>query len=216
MNYVRYKRWLKVWCNRQDPPVPIPKGFNPNNNKFGKPAHELVKRAQRRARIPVSGQFDSRTIWLIAPIHERAVIVAQKELGNHEWPANSNWGDDVKKYLASAGITFPTAWCAAFVTYCYKKAGYKGALPKQLAWVPAWVTWAKAKGKTVPLRHARRGDLICVEWGDGDPTADHIGIITAKHLLSSEYSTIEGNVGNGGRVERRKRYFYQTATVIRL
>ena len=45
--------------------------------------------------------------------------VAAGEIGSMEVPPGSNWGPKVKDYLVSAGVTFPAAWCAGFVYWCF-------------------------------------------------------------------------------------------------
>jgi cell wall-associated NlpC family hydrolase len=216
LNTKTYKRWLVAYMKKRD--IPIPSGFRITNN-CGKACQTAIKRVQARARIKRTSRFDDRTIWLIAPLHQRVAIVAEKEKGAKEWPAGSNSGPEVNRYLKATGLGPGYPWCAAFVTWCLKKAGYKGSLPQNTAYVPSWVNWAKAKGKTVKPRHARRGDLICFEF-DNDHLADHIGIVLRNRWWKQEYLTIEGNTSvtsddNGGKVQRRTRYFSQVATIIR-
>lgn len=81
------------------------------------------------------------------------------------------------------------AWCAAFTSYVWEKAGY------QVDWtnpnyVPAIWNDAKAKLDTATADQAEPGDLIIFDWqGDGRP--DHIGIVDSVN--GTTITTIEGN-----------------------
>ncbi|MGI2905492.1 peptidoglycan-binding protein [Tolypothrix sp. VBCCA 56010] len=94
-------------------------------------------------------------------------------------------------------------WCAAFVTYCCRQVGME--IPDKpegfwatMALVDSWKFWAQkqgywyTKGSITP----RRGDILVFEWGDGDSSLDHIGIVRGYTLGSSTILTSEGNNGN--------------------
>lgn len=77
-----------------------------------------------------------------------------------------------RKWAAAAGISYTTAWCAAYVSYGLAKLGIQP--PLNPAYTGSWLTW-KGGEKVDGLSNARPGDLIVIDWGDGGRT-DHIGI----------------------------------------
>lgn len=119
-------------------------------------------------------------------------------------------GDDAN----SAGITFPTAWCAAFVVFVLHKAGYGGRLPDQPAWVPSWADWARKTHRTVSKVNARKGDLVCLNWPGTDPTPDHIAIVTGNLGALKRVTTVGGNEGDA--VRQGWRPYSYLHTVIRV
>ncbi len=138
----------------------------------------------------------------MTPARLEAVRIARTQLGIKEHPAGSNWGPRVSLYLKSAGINFPAPWCAAFVTYCLTRAGYKVTTPGPAS-VESWEQWAKRHGYLVarPLR----GDIVCYDW-NADNWYDHIGFV--ERVLALRWrgrvfvgyvKTIEGNTTSGAR-----------------
>lgn len=215
MNNKRRKKYMYKYAMRHG--IPIPKGFRPNINAFGKPARRLAFNILRHANkmhyaIP-SRQFDD----LVKPMRVKVMEVVRSQLGTKEWPPFSNSGE-VLRYLKSAGITFPAPWCASFVTWCLKKAGLKG-LPDKPAWVPAWEAWAERKGWVVPKHKARKGDIVTFQF-DSDATGDHIGFVTRNLGIVKGITTIEGNATSdaapGGGVVRKWRPWSQVHLVIRI
>lgn len=117
-------------------------------------------------------------------------------------------------HIGSAPVFYD--WCAAFVTWCCRKAGF--VIPDQpegfwatMALVDSWRYWAKTKGFWHPAggRNSsgyvwtatgdlpRRGDILTFEWFDTDPnTPDHIGIVRGYVAGSQVIQTSEGNRGN--------------------
>lgn len=141
-------------------------------------------------------------------IRERALRIAQTQVGVKEDPPGSNWGPKVRRYLAAAGIKVPAPWCAAFVTWCYAQAGKKLTFPNRAS-VGFFEDWAKKEGFLVTK--PQRGDLVVYRWDDDD-WPDHIGFIekvTAIKWNSKEFAgratTIEGNWDN--QVKRGTRWF---------
>lgn len=112
--------------------------------------------------------------------------VAESQLGVTESPIGSNWGPQVKEYLASTGINFPAPWCAAFVQWCLNKIGQKG----YGAYVPSW------DKKSLRVETPKRNDLGLV-WFSSMKRYAHIYIVTGRPSLRSVES-IEGNTNNGG------------------
>jgi hypothetical protein len=94
-------------------------------------------------------------------------------------------------------------WCAAFVTWCCRKAGIN--IPDRpegfyatMALVDAWKYWAQQNGFWHPTGSAlpKRGDILVFEWFDGDVQLDHIGIVRGYLPGSPTVETSEGNRGN--------------------
>jgi len=194
--------------------LPIAKGFRWRTNKVGAACVATLKTYQRFVGIDQSGEFDRRTMDALFPAQFRARIaaIAKDEVGVHE--TSTNWGPRVKEYLAAAGITFPTAWCAAFCVFVAHKAGYRGPWPDKLAWVPSWASWARQTGRSVPAVSARKGDLVCVNWPGTDATPDHIAVVTGNLGALKRLTTVGGNEGNA--VREAWRLYYLAHTVIRI
>ena len=112
--------------------------------------------------------------------------IAESQLGVTEQPIGSNWGPQVKSYLASTGIDFPAPWCAAFVQWCLNKIGQKG----YGAYVPSW------DKKDLRVETPKRNDLGLV-WFSSMKRYAHIYIVTGRPSTRSVES-IEGNTNNGG------------------
>lgn len=127
-----------------------------------------------------------------------ALAVAQTQVGVEENGRN-NWGPKVQVYLKTTGISFPAAWCMAFVHWCYEQVGvHLGGT----ASVGNFVAWARKNGELIPIRPFR-GDLVAFYF-DGDSWPDHVGFV--HRVLSIRLSglwyirTIEGNTGTSGAV----------------
>lgn len=212
MNYRKnkYRLYRRMRANK----LPIAKGFNWRTSRCGNPCVQTLKTYQKFVGIQQTGEFDRRTLDALFPVQFRARIadLAKKEVGVHE--TTPNWGDRIKNYLAAAGITFPTAWCAAFVTFILHRAGYRRDLPPKPAWVPSWSEWARKTGRTVSKASARKGDLVCINWPGTDPSPDHIAIVTGNLGALKRVTTIGGNEGDA--VRQGWRPYSQLHTVIRV
>ncbi len=210
----QWKYRLKRRCRANG--VKIEQGFNWRTSRVGKPCFRTLKNYQHFVGIEQSGEFDRDTLDALYPPRFRARIaeVAAKELGTHE--SSTNWGRRIRDYLHAAGITFPTAWCAAFATFVAHKAGYRGPWPSQLAWVPSWAEWARHSGRSIARVKARKGDLVCLNWPGTSSTPDHIAVVTGNLLAAKQLTTIGGNEGEPGAVRRAWRPYTQIHTAIRL
>jgi hypothetical protein len=208
MNYRQVKRWLKRYCRAHH--IEIRRGFSVRTNTWGKPARRMCEDVQAREGLPITGQPDARTVLAIMPFRLKLVRIARAELGTRETPAGSNWGDRVRQYLAAAGITFPTAWCMAFVIFVMKKAGWKGSWPERRAWVPDFDAWATAKGYERRKLSARRGYVVTFNW-DSDPASEHVGFIIRNLGPLKQVLCLEGNATSpeipGGGVVTKWRYW---------
>ena len=131
-----------------------------------------------------------------------ALKVAQTQVGQKENPVGSNWGEPVKSYLASVGISFPASWCMAFVYWCFRQAT-KDPLPLiQTGGVLR--AWNESKKNRV-IGEPMAGDIFIMDFGKG---LGHTGIV--EKVDAAFIYTIEGNTNNTGsregiEVARRKR-----------
>ena len=133
----------------------------------------------------------------------KAVEVALDESRKHVVEVGgNNRGARVDDYLRGVGLAGTASpWCAAFVTFCLHKAGWKvghaaGAAgdPWNMAYCPAWATEASQARfglHLVPFAQARRGDVVLFDWGD-DHIADHIELVRSKPVFG-RLLTIGGN-----------------------
>lgn len=123
------------------------------------------------------------------------------------------WGNKwINKYY---GNPIGTAWCGAFVFYCFKKAGAGKAFCSRSsnpAYVPNIDNWGSKR--KVNRYNGKPGDIVIFDWG-GDGTRDHVGFIYKNHG-GGVYTTIEGNTGGGlGTVMFRRRYRSDIYSIIR-
>lgn len=102
-----------------------------------------------------------------------------------------NRGVWVQKFLAAVGLGPGYAYCASFVFWCLKTAGYKGDLPKLPAAVRNWAAWAQKTGRIVDK--PERGDLFY--WLNEDGTG-HIGFVVKNRGMMVD--TLEGNTNEAG------------------
>ena len=114
------------------------------------------------------------SIWISAACGQTPLEVAQCEIGRGETIAN-NRGPDIKRYGADG-----QPWCAAFVSYCAKKAGMN--IPYTLR-VKDYLRLGKC------VASPRAGDLIVFTRQGGG----HIGIV--EKVEGNKITTIEGNTG---------------------
>ena len=192
-----------------------PKKFTPDTNSFGEAANALMQRVVH---------FDGLSLA------DRIVFVAESQLGVTEHPPNSNWGPEVKQYLAAAGITTRSIynyWCAAFDTWCVIHAGYTGKLPGNPASCTEWMNWAKPRHLWVKPQDVKPGDLLQFNL-DTDSALEHTGICVAvvrdSHGKITAVIAIEGNTSsddngsqdNGGGVYKKTRSIALVVGAVRL
>lgn len=123
---------------------------------------------------------------------DTALQIARTEIGQSEQPKGSNWGDAVKKYLASVGIGFPAPWCMAFVYWSVDKAakelGQQNPLARTGGVMPQWNASKKLRVTT-----PRKGDLFVMSFGKG---LGHIGFVDS--VQGDRIQTVEGNSNDEG------------------
>lgn len=157
----------------------------------------------------------------MATTADKILDIAKKEIGYSRWTdpqtgtKYGRWyaskvGD---KYYGADGVPF----CAMFVSWCFDQAGDPNGCPGiPGAYCPWIVTAGKNSGQTVPVKDARKGDVVLFDWG-GDGVSDHIGFVESNN--GSYLTCIEGNTtgtnGQSGGVNRRTRAYSTVICVIR-
>lgn len=130
--------------------------------------------------------------YVMLPGRERRVLAAAwlcdvvkvREKGN-------NAGELVEAILASTGLPKGNPWCAA--------AQHVVALVSQ-TWHPktgaasvrVWRDKGRTSGRAIPVKSAKRGDLLTKDYGNGK---GHIGVCVRR--LGPLIASIEGNTGSG-------------------
>lgn len=133
----------------------------------------------------------------IENFRERIVAIAAKEIGVRE-ATDNNDGPRVEEYLAYTDLGKGYAWCAAFVSWCYGKAGRDA--PRN-AWSPALFPNVRCYTKEQIQREAvRPADLFGI-YSQRLGRINHVGIVwklEGRYIL-----TVEGNVANRVLSKRR-------------
>lgn len=122
-----------------------------------------------------------------------ALDIAKTQIGLEEIPRGSNWGINIKKYLASVGIDFPASWCMGFVYWCLneaaKKKGVKNPLIKTGGVLNQW--------QNIPVSYKVKtpqpGDIFIMDFGQGH---GHTGYV--EKVDGNRIETVEGNSNADG------------------
>lgn len=129
---------------------------------------------------------------------QKVVAVASSQVGNCEQPRGSNQGPEVDQYLASVGINFPAAWCAAFVYWCHCEAGID--IPKTGGVLDLW-NKASANRVTDP----QPGDVVIFDCGGGKGHTGIVELVDGDTLMAIEGNTNDDGSRDGYEVARRQR-----------
>lgn len=128
------------------------------------------------------------------PVEVRALHVARSQDGVRE-ATGRNDGEAVAKFLAAAGLRIRAPWCAAYVFWCLRKAGWKQKGPQHPASTWWWADWAKSSGRLIKdPRKVRRGMLFV--WNRNGK--GHIGFVLSEPDRLGRFRTLEGNTNAGG------------------
>lgn len=128
---------------------------------------------------------------------ERIVDIAVEEIGVREATGNND-GKRVEEYLAYTGLGKGYAWCAAFASWCYGKAGL--AAPRN-AWSPALFPLARRyKARQIGQGTVRQADLFAI-YSSSLQRINHVGIVRKKE--GNWIVTVEGNADNRVLCKRR-------------
>lgn len=137
---------------------------------------------------------------------EKILEIARGEIGEREFPPNSNKIKYNTAYYGREVSESNYAWCAVFVWWCFREAGapelfYGGG---KTAYCPTLKNYHKkqaVKGDYQP------GDVIFFNFS-GKTNAAHVGICESfdgTYITTIDGNTGTGNEANGGAVMRRKR-----------
>lgn len=140
---------------------------------------------------------------------EKILNLARAELGEREYPPNSNKVKYNTHYYDRevSGSAYP--WCAVFVWWIFQQAGvpelyYNG---KKTAYCPTLLNYHKQQGQAVTGKY-QPGDVIFFNFSNGT-AAKHVGICESfdgTYITTIDGNTGSGNEANGGAVMRRKRH----------
>lgn len=131
-----------------------------------------------------------------SPAGGSAASIAVAEAKAKVRESGSNRGSRVEEYQRTARTATGVPWCAAFVTWCLVKSGWKQP-PGNWAYCPNWVASARAGRngmRVIDPSQAGPGDVIVYDW-QGDGTFDHIGMVTGK-ANGGTIPSVEGNTGS--------------------
>lgn len=127
------------------------------------------------------------------------VALAMSQIGTSEYPPGSNR----QKYGVWYGFN-GVPWCAIFMSWVLAHAGNTSGY--RFASTAVSVSWARQRGRLVPLSYARPGDVL-VKLYSG--TSGHTGMATAApaggRLRTVEGNTSDANDRDGGSVMHRDR-----------
>jgi hypothetical protein len=123
---------------------------------------------------------------------QRALAIAQGEIGQTEQPPGSNDSPRIAEYRSATTGSGIGPWCAYFVSWAARNAGAPlgeagqgfGSVSAVSAWAQRTGRWDAAASGTPP----QAGDLIV--WG-----GEHIGIVESVDA-GGKIHTIEGNSSN--------------------
>jgi len=123
---------------------------------------------------------------------QRALALAQGEVGQAEQPPGSNDSPRIAEYRSSTSGAGIGPWCAYFVSWAAQGAGTPiGEAGQGFGSVSAVADWAQRTGRWNPAASGtppQAGDLIV--WG-----GQHIGIVESVDP-DGKIHTIEGNSSN--------------------
>ncbi|WP_312364850.1 CHAP domain-containing protein [Sphingobacterium sp.] len=147
----------------------------------------------------LSGEYsDAYTIGRNTDLLRRQIYeIAANEIGVRE-TGGDNKGPEVSQYLAYVGLGEGYEWCAAFVSWCYGRAGL--SVPRN-AWSPALFPKARCYIKAQLLEgNVRQADLFAI-YSSQLKRIHHVGLVKAVH--GQMLISLEGN--SHDRVESRRR-----------
>ena len=199
MNTVRLKYAMRAYARKHG--LEVPKGYTPSSPVWGKGAKTLAWRITGHAKKEQStSPVAVQAVLFPKTLGQKIAEVALSQIGVHETPYGSNDGAQVKEYQKITGA-YRQPWCASFVSWCCRKAGYDGKLPPIPAYVPSWATF-----RPISKRNLKAGDYVCL-WGSG-----HIEVFISWRVRYVLANCVGGNTSpvgknaNGGMVARTTRY----------
>jgi hypothetical protein len=123
---------------------------------------------------------------------QRALQVAEGEIGQTEQPPGSNNSPRIAEYRTATAGSGIGPWCAYFVSWAAKQAGAPvGEAGQGFGSVSALSAWAQRTGRYTPVASGQKpqpGDLIV--WG-----GEHVGMVESVDS-DGKIHTVEGNSSN--------------------
>jgi uncharacterized protein (TIGR02594 family) len=118
----------------------------------------------------------------------QAFDIAVHELGTSEIFGDTNNPRILEYHQATSlkASSDEVAWCASFINWCLKKAGFHGTNSARARSFLAW-------GKEISLEEARRGDIVVLSRGT-NPSFGHVGFFAGREQDS--VLLLGGNQGN--------------------
>jgi len=133
----------------------------------------------------------------LARVLQTAAAEEAKKVREH--PKNSNRGEEVDRYVASAGAPLGSSWCCAFVYWCFQEAsqamGRHNPMVRTAGCLDHWKR-AEANGKKCIAAEAATDDPSLVQAGmvfimDHGSGMGHTGLV--EKVNGGVITTIEGN-----------------------
>jgi hypothetical protein len=144
-----------------------------------------------------AGQPDGYLLSRASLDRDKILLVAKGQIGVRE-STGHNDGPAVEKYLASTGLGKGHPWCAAFVSWVYRSAGF--AKPAS-AWSPDLFPKSRITGQVLP------GNVLGIYFPELKRIA-HVGLIIKQegnYLVSVEGNTnITGSREGDGVYQKRR------------
>ena len=188
---------------------------------WGNGAKALAWRITTHAHKTPSTRLDQTLVEIVLPVSfgTKVIRAAAGEVGVMEHPAGSNDGPRVSEYQAVTGA-FRQPWCASFVSWCYRQAGYHGPLPASPGWVPSWSSAARhhvpAAFQAVNKLTLRKGDYVTL-WGNRHIELFNHWIVPGVLMACIGGNTaVTGRNSNGGAVCRTRRTVSEVTTAGRI
>jgi len=120
------------------------------------------------------------------------VRIAQSYVGVRE-ATGQNDGAEVEQFLNETGGRKGMPWCAAFVSFCLKKAG--ASRPKPTLSALGLKTKRAVRASQVLRGFPVRAGMLSI-WRTGQTRYGHVGIVLAQ-IGANRFHTIEGNTSAG-------------------
>ena len=150
--------------------------------------------------------------------YKRVIETAKSELGNTEYPPNSN----LTKYGKEYGMD-GYYWCVIFLWWVFLHSGESDAFygGNKAASCNTLYKWYSERGYVVKnVESAKPGDIVFMNF-NGKKDLDHVGLVIEN--LGGSLKTIEGNTtpglegsqDNGGSVALKRRYSKNIVAIVR-
>lgn len=135
--------------------------------------------------------------YIGSDLRKRIIDSAVQEIGVQEATGNND-GTRVEAYLRYVGLGKGYAWCAAFVSWCYGRAGRP--LPRN-AWSPALFPMARRyTAAQIGQGSIRQADLFAI-YSSTLRRINHVGLV--RQQKGNWILTVEGNSANRVLSKRR-------------